>query len=876
MRLRDGGGHLRVSAPSMPDDARQRGRSRKTRRSVILKDRAAGLLVRGGGAMVVAAVVGICVFLVWVAAPLFADPDPGSPASSVLPPAASPRFVAAVDEYHAAVLTVDADGAAGLFLRSSGGLAARVPLVPEGARVGAVARDPASGLTVLALADGQVAVGRAGFAAAFPEGAEAQRAFGNLVEGVPAVVGEHIAERLPGGLIRVTSLAASAEPPARLGKSRSPIVLLDCREGSGGEVIAALRRDGTLAVSRVRRVKSLVTGAETTSLVASETPLEAREAPPSFLLITTPGDALFVGWEDGVVLRHEVNRAGAARVVERIDLTAGDVTLGALAFSNGEQSLLAGASDGRVTAWFRVPPEEHRAEDGFPLVPVRSFSMDGGPVRRIAVSLRDRNFAAATDSALVLCNLTSGRVLRSLGLPFPAAGLQVAPKSDALFVAAADGRSILQPFSSRHPEISLGTVFLPTWYEGHPGPSHTWQTSSGTDDSEPKFGLVPLIFGTLKATFYALLFAVPVAILAAVYTSEFMSRRTRAFVKPKIEMMASLPSVVLGFLAALVIAPFAEDRVAELLMILLTVPVACILGGAAWSLLPAPTQARLDGPVKALAMTAAVLGGIAAAFPAGRVLEDAFFLGDLRIWLAPPRTGGAAGFLACTLFLPSLALAAVLVNRFAAPFVAARRATGDLPGGRASDLLRWLVIIAAATACAAAAGFLLDRAGLDPRDGIVGTYAQRNALIIGFAMGFAVIPIIYTIAEDALSAVPNSLRSASLACGATRWQTALTVVLPTALSGIFSSVMIGLGRAVGETMIVVLAAGNTPILDVSPFNGLRPLSATIAVELPEAVRNSTLYRMLFLAALVLFAMTFVINTVAELVRMRFRRRAFEL
>ncbi|MCK5232662.1 MAG: phosphate ABC transporter permease subunit PstC, partial [Desulfobulbaceae bacterium] len=107
---------------------------------------------------------------------------------------------------------------------------------------------------------------------------------------------------------------------------------------------------------------------------------------------------------------------------------------------------------------------------------------------------------------------------------------------------------------------------------------------------------------------------------------------------------------------------------------------------------------------------------------------------------------------------------------------------------------------------------------------------------------------------------------------ATPWQTAIWIVMPTAASGIFSAIMIGMGRAVGETMIVVMAAGNTPLLDWNIFNGLRALSATIAVELPEAVKEGTLYRVLFLAGLVLFAITFVINTIAELVRLKYRKQ----
>jgi len=143
-------------------------------------------------------------------------------------------------------------------------------------------------------------------------------------------------------------------------------------------------------------------------------------------------------------------------------------------------------------------------------------------------------------------------------------------------------------------------------------------------------------------------------------------------------------------------------------------------------------------------------------------------------------------------------------------------------------------------------------------------------------MRFAVIPIIFTICEDALSSVPQSLTSASLALGATRWETAIRIVLPSASPAIFSAVMIGFGRAIGETMIVLMATGNTPILNFSPFNGMRTLSANIAVEIPEAPYHGTLYRVLFLSATLLFILTFIVNTVAEVVRQRLRKKYSEL
>jgi phosphate transport system permease protein len=159
--------------------------------------------------------------------------------------------------------------------------------------------------------------------------------------------------------------------------------------------------------------------------------------------------------------------------------------------------------------------------------------------------------------------------------------------------------------------------------------------------------------------------------------------------------------------------------------------------------------------------------------------------------------------------------------------------------------------------------FLTD-AGID--------FDQRNALVVGIAMGFAVIPNIFSIAEDAVFSVPKSLTFGSLALGATPWQTLTRVVILTASPGIFSALMIGMGRAVGETMIVLMATGNTPIMDANIFEGMRTLAANVAVEMPESEVGSTHYRILFLAALVLLSFTFIMNTLAEIIRTRLRKK----
>ncbi|MFG6668254.1 ABC transporter permease subunit [Halomonas sp. HNIBRBA4712] len=159
---------------------------------------------------------------------------------------------------------------------------------------------------------------------------------------------------------------------------------------------------------------------------------------------------------------------------------------------------------------------------------------------------------------------------------------------------------------------------------------------------------------------------------------------------------------------------------------------------------------------------------------------------------------------------------------------------------------------------------------LDRRFGI--DYTTRNTLIVGLAMGFAIIPSVYTLAEDALYDIPRPLMEGAQALGASRWQALWKVALPMAGPGIFSAAMIGAGRAVGETMIVLMASSNAALMSLSPFEGLRSFSAAIAIELPEAPPDGLTYHLLILAALILFLFTFLVNTLAEVVRQRLRRR----
>ena len=452
----------------------------------------------------------------------------------------------------------------------------------------------------------------------------------------------------------------------------------------------------------------------------------------------------------------------------------------------GRYSLMAANDQGLVTQWGVV-----RDAYGYKLANMRTFQLDG-PVHRMVAEPRRKGFGALqADGTLAILYPTSKRVVVELPTRLAAAmPIAIGARSDVLVAAVPGGG--LQPITihNEHPEISFSALWSKIWYEGYEEPIFSWQSSSADNDFEPKFSLTPLAFGTLKAAFYALLFAVPIAIMGAIYTAYFMAPAMRAWVKPGIEIMAALPTVILGFIGGLWLAPLIEENLSSMLAIGIVLPATLIVLALIWSALPEKLTKPCAGWYGLIASPLIVIA-VYIAFDVGPFLEALFFGGDSRSWFR-------------------------------------------------------------------------EVLGLN--------YDQRNALVVGLIMGLAVIPTIFSIAEDAIYGVPQHLINGSLALGATPWQTLVGVVILTASPGIFSAVMIGMGRAVGETMIVLMATGNTPLMDFNIFEGMRTFAANIAVELPESEVDSTHYRILFLAALVLFILTFIFNTLAELVRQRLRTR----
>jgi phosphate transport system permease protein len=561
----------------------------------------------------------------------------------------------------------------------------------------------------------------------------------------------------------------------------------------GRGLAAAVLDDGSLAIARREIEENLLTG-ETSEVVTVDR--LALDRDPTVIVVDHRQQALYAGTAAGEVLWWDLRRrpepspdrpsAGSAVAPHGTSPTGAAVT--ALTLLIGGRSLVTGSADGAVAIWFPVRGSDDRLQ----LTRIRDLPALPGSIRFLAPSSRNKSFLAWSEKgSLGLYHSTSARRLWRGEAPAPGDGaLFFAPRADGAFLAA-PGALTAVTIASPHPEVTPRTLFGKVWYEGYVDPALVWQSSGGSDDFEPKLSLTPLLAGTLKGTFFSLLLAIPAGVLGAVYVSQFMHPAYQRYVKPMVEVMAALPTVVLGFLAGLWLAPMLERVLPGLAAAVLLLPPAVIAAAAIWRRLPTPIASRLLPGSEVFFFVIVLAGGLALALAASAPLEAALFGGDFRVWLE-------------------------------------------------------------------------DATGL--------RYDQRNAIVVGLAMGFAVIPIIFAISEDALSNVPRNLVAGSLALGATRWQTVVGVVLPTASPGIFSAIMVGFGRAIGETMIVLMATGNTPIMSWSPFNGFRTLSANIAVEIPEAPIGGTLYRTLFLAALVLFALTFIVNTAAELVRQRLRER----
>lgn len=857
----------------MSFSGKERVRHRKTRASVFIADRLAQLLITAGGIATIVAICAVAVFLVVVSLPLFLSPTlVPEPPKNV--PVTSPPWFVLTDQDQRLVAVVDQSGTCRLFELETGKLLSESAF-PGDVKPTAFAVAKGSDQIVVGLADGRIRLGTIQFKDTFPPEDDSTS---SLKVGDYQVTDQGIAVRIDDDQVRRTELSILWKDPLATNRTE-PITGIDLVQTSGGSILATSEKSGEVFVHWITKKKDLLTGKESFKLTSAsvdtigERPWGREVAGLTFL---GNGSQLLVISRTGPIYRFSVQKAGTPLFVAKEEVNATS-PVSSTTIMLGRNTILLGHTSGELDGEFLVRQNgSGRSNNEQSLVLAKHLhSASGSPIVALTSSNRSRLAAALFESGEIsVYEVTTGAELVSANLRIPTANASMAfsPRDDGIIIAtpAAIEHLVLR---AEHPEATLEALFTPIWYEGYQGPEYVWQSDT-SGGAEPKFGMMPLIFGTIKATVYSMLFGVPLAILAAIYTSEFLHPRVKARIKPTIELMAGLPSVVLGFIGAMVLAPWVAGNLPQVLTTFVTIPILFMLTGHLWQLLPTSFTLRAQRFRFLIALVVLPIA-VWAGFAIGPMLEDLLLDGDIMLWLDGQTGSGLSGWV--FILLPvAIVLTIWLENSAVDPWLRPRMSAMTRERAALVALVRFIASLFTVVAFAWVGALLLDGMGWDPRGNVVGTYVQRNSLIVGFVMGFAIIPIIYTLADDALSTVPEHLRSASLGAGATPWQTTTWIVVPTAMSGLFSAVIVGLGRAVGETMIVLMAAGSTPIMEWNIFNGFRTLSANIAIELPEAAQGTTHYRTLFFAAVVLLAFTSVLNTIAELVRIRFRRRAFQL
>ena len=741
------------------------------RRKRQFKDRLANLTIGLGGVGVIAAICLIFFYLVFEVWPLFsgADLEKKAPVQTQ-----AVALYLDADEYNESGIRILADGQVQILDVKTGKVESTTNLpLPEKVHVAHVQRGAIlSGLVGIGLSNGQLLVAKPKYDISY--GPNNSRVIN-------------------------TSLAFPyGDTPLTIDRNGAPLQVFDVRGNDDDLRVMAF------AEGRAQRLH-FSAGAQASSGLSLSFGDEAADSDSSFAEVEREdlpyrgrnAQQIIIG-QDGnwAYVFHDGNRVSVFNVrnepiyTQEVTLTGPTADVTAVVALQGNVSLMVGDSSGELAQWFLVR-DSSGGSDRFNLQKIRSIKLGDAAITALAPEARRKGVVAGDANGNVSYYYTSSNrlILKESAGTAPIRTIAMSARSLGLMVQSDNAYSFWK-LEVDHPDISIQSTWKPVWYESYVAPTYTWQSSSGTTDFESKLSLMPLTFGTIKAAFYAMLLGAPLAIFGAMYSAVFMSPKLRRKVKPTIELMEALPTVILGFLAGLWLAPTIEDNLPGIFSLLILTPITIVLVGGLWSRLPLEKRAFADGWAPIILIVPLLLTGYAS-FALSQPIENMFFGGDLRSWL-------------------------------------------ELSTGLNFD--------------------------------------QRNSLIVGLAMGFAVIPNIYAIAEDALFAVPKHLTNGSLALGATQWQTLIRVVLPTASPGIFSALMIGLGRAVGETMIVLMATGNTAIMDWNIFEGMRTLSANVAVEMGEAEVGSTHFRVLFLSALVLFVLTFILNTVAEVIRTRLRKK----
>lgn len=855
-----------TSRAAFADESKAARRSAAARRFC---DHAARLAVSLVGISSIAAILLVGGVLVWGSLPLLEPPTlaPRSSVRSTLDLESAQAFL--VDPHGRLGAVVDADGAATVVDLETGEELSTLKLAREPPTC--VFHSPTDPLLAFGFSDGTIQLVRVDFAAKSmleDLSVPLDRTYPPLLPGESVRFRGGLLERSPAGPLVWRRLEATTGSRIPLEEgARAEVRTVYVHPGASPGVLraAAVRDGGRATVLELRSsdpVQAQLAPEELPDRLHSRISFTPANAPsaPAWMFVSPLGDEASLFWTSGRCERHRLAADGTVRLIEAIDLLPDEsarlVDLQAL---EGQRTFVAGDSSGRVSCWYVAadgPSAGRWLEAG-------QFPRRKSAVRRV-VPLRNRLlFAAAySDGTLALYESTGVRTWATANQAMGPSWEFLAAwgRADDGELAALSSQR-LSLWRYRLPHASARDLYGWGRYENDSSPRVDWQTSA----PEPKMNLWPLVVGSVQIALLACLWGCPLGVLSALYTTQFLHPARRPAATMVMEWTASIPGVVLGFSGAFLLAPFLAEHGSALYWTALAASTAIAAAVRTLAALPHGLRAGIDGP-----WTAAALGGAAAAafgFGLGPALDRACFAGSpMRTFVdAAFQPADRAWFL--LLGLPMLGLGGAWYDGLVRP-----RLSDRLSGSAALDLLTLSAFVAlSALGCCGAAwclGRVVDFRQIWNEGGSV----YFSTLSASIMLSAAVAPATFLVAEEALDAVPKELRTASLAAGATPWQTILGVVLPWSRLGLAAAVLMGFSRAFGETMLVFVATGGGASFLGSPFHGARTLATNLLEELPEASVGTTKYHVLIFTALLLFAAAFVLNTCVELFRLAVKRK----
>ena len=490
----------------------------------LIKDVIARYGVVIGGLGVIVAIALIFFYLLYVVYPLFISATAESVNQYEVPEASLGKTVllGVEEQNEVAVRFTDAGQVVFFEVATGKNILTQAIKIPEGAHIVSFAQGSPNneGAVIYGLSDGKAIIVKHQYKVTYP----------NNIRKITPVLSYPMGEE---PLLVDVSGAALEKIAVKIGEDTSTIVVRSAEK---------------IRLVHFEKEKSLF--ADEATITRTDSVLDYSAAEVVDILIDKEERNLYLLGNAGQLALFDIVDKSTPKLVNEQDILQSGLKVTSAVFLNGDLSLMIGDSSGLVSQWSKVRDKQNN----FSMQKVRAFKVSDKAVIAINPEQRRKGFVTLdTDGMMGIYHSTSERemIKDRIGSSRPL-NAAISPRANALLVQSSDNLISYWKVENQHPEVSLRSLWQEVWYESYPKPDYIWQSSSANSDFEPKYSLTPLVFGTLKAAFYAMLMAMPLALMGAIYTAYFMTPKMRQYVKPSIELMGALPTVILGFLAGLI------------------------------------------------------------------------------------------------------------------------------------------------------------------------------------------------------------------------------------------------------------------------------------------------------------------------------------